>query len=50
MINNRQIAAAMRVRLDQVFGDLPTVPAFVDGIRRLPKDIFLSPATIPNSP
>ena len=40
MIDNRQIAAAMRVRLDQVFGDLPTVPAFVDGIRRAPKRHF----------
>jgi urocanate hydratase len=40
MIDNRQIAAAMTVRLDQVFGDLPTVPAFVDGIRRAPKRHF----------
>ncbi|MGA9264614.1 MAG: urocanate hydratase [Desulfobacterales bacterium] len=40
MIDNRQIAAAMTVRLDLVFGDLPTVPAFVDGIRRAPKRHF----------
>jgi urocanate hydratase len=40
MIDNRQIAAAMSVRLDQVFGDLPTMPSFVDGIRRAPKRQF----------
>ena len=40
MIDNRQIAAAMTVRLDQVFRDLPTVPTFVDGIRRAPKRHF----------
>ncbi|MFZ0614335.1 MAG: urocanate hydratase [Desulfobacterales bacterium] len=36
MIDNRHIAAAMTVRLDQVFGDLPARPAFVEGIRRAP--------------
>ncbi|MEN8753751.1 MAG: urocanate hydratase [Desulfobacterales bacterium] len=40
MIDNHQIAAAMSVRLDQVFGDLPTMPTFVDGIRRAPKRQF----------
>ncbi|MGD8269916.1 MAG: urocanate hydratase [Desulfobacterales bacterium] len=40
MIDNRQIAAAMTVRLDQVFRDLPTVPTVVDGIRRAPKRHF----------
>ena len=40
MIDNHQITAAMTVRLDQVFGDLPTVPTFVDGIRRAPKRQF----------
>ncbi|MEJ2478452.1 MAG: hypothetical protein P8Y40_13345 [Desulfobacterales bacterium] len=40
MIDNRQIAAAMSVRLDQLFGDLPTIPSFVDGIRRAPKRQF----------
>ena len=37
MIDNRHISTAMSVRLDQVFGDLPTMPKFVDGIRRAPK-------------
>ncbi len=40
MIDNRQIGAAMTVRLDQVFGDLPAMPTFVDGIRLAPKRRF----------
>ncbi|MFO7687037.1 MAG: urocanate hydratase [Desulfobacterales bacterium] len=40
MIDNRQIGAAMTVRLDQVFGDLPIMPTFVDGIRLAPKRHF----------
>ncbi len=40
MIDNRQIGAAMTVRLDQVFGDLPAMPTFVDGIRLAPKRHF----------
>ncbi len=47
MIDNRQIAASMSVRLDEILTELPRMPAFVEGIRRAPRrKIVLSDSEI----
>ncbi len=38
MVSNLDISKAMTIKLD---GDLPSYPAFVEGIRRAPKREFL---------
>lgn len=38
--NNMDIASAMTVKLEDIFTELPEMPAFVEGIRRAPKRPF----------
>jgi urocanate hydratase len=40
MVTNDEIAKAMTLQLDRVLEDLPSVPPFVEGIRRAPKRKF----------
>jgi urocanate hydratase len=44
MLGNDEISRAMTVKLEEIFPELPAMPAFVEGIRRAPKRNFtLSP-------
>jgi urocanate hydratase len=40
MINNQDIAKAMTIKLDDIFGKLPAMPKFTGGIRRAPARQF----------
>ncbi len=40
MIKNSEISNAMKVKLEDIFTELPAKPAFVEGIRRAPKREF----------
>lgn len=40
MISNKEIAGAMRVKLTDIFPELPEMPKFEEGIRRAPKREF----------
>ena len=40
MIDNLQVASAMRIRLDRIFKELPAPPVFEKGIRRAPKRVL----------
>jgi len=40
MINNIDISDSMTVKLEEIYGELPDMPEFVEGIRRAPKRGF----------
>ncbi|MDI6705991.1 MAG: urocanate hydratase [Bacillota bacterium] len=40
MITNRDVSDAMRIKLEDIFTELPEMPQFVEGIRRAPKREF----------
>jgi len=40
MINNIDISDSMTIKLEEIYGELPDMPEFVEGIRRAPKRDF----------
>ena len=40
MINKIDISDFMTIKLEEIYGELPDIPEFVEGVRRAPKRDF----------